>query len=195
MSDLSRFVTLSPQEDCRGLWEAVVFMFAMLYSCMFEDVCVCLSFCPPQVAGLTLLAAGVYTARNTTAVAGRYIEARLGKPSLVRETSRITVAEAIKHPIKVKPHPYIHVFTIYCVFDNLLIKLTTIYTRMGKHAGHVCVNTVVYFNEAALDVNGCILHREHFIILLFLKTTHHQPVTAGSASNLFLRKKLFKWIC
>ncbi|XP_042347793.1 ATPase family AAA domain-containing protein 3-A-like [Plectropomus leopardus] len=52
------------------------------------------------VAGLTLLAAGVYSARNATAVAGRYIEARLGKPSLVRETSRITVAEAIKHPIK-----------------------------------------------------------------------------------------------
>uniref|UniRef100_A0A8C5FIN7 ATPase family AAA domain containing 3A n=1 Tax=Gadus morhua TaxID=8049 RepID=A0A8C5FIN7_GADMO len=53
------------------------------------------------VGGLTLLAVGVYTARNTTAVAGRYVEARLGKPSLVRETSRITVAEAIKHPIKV----------------------------------------------------------------------------------------------
>uniref|UniRef100_A0AAQ4PA36 AAA+ ATPase domain-containing protein n=1 Tax=Gasterosteus aculeatus aculeatus TaxID=481459 RepID=A0AAQ4PA36_GASAC len=52
------------------------------------------------VAGLTLLAAGVYSARNATAVAGRYIEARLGKPSLVRETSRITVAEAIKHPVK-----------------------------------------------------------------------------------------------
>uniref|UniRef100_A0A8C7KS54 ATPase family AAA domain containing 3A n=1 Tax=Oncorhynchus kisutch TaxID=8019 RepID=A0A8C7KS54_ONCKI len=54
------------------------------------------------VAGLTLLAVGVYSARNATAVAGRYIEARLGKPSLVRETSRITVAEAIKHPIKVE---------------------------------------------------------------------------------------------
>ncbi|XP_036388266.1 ATPase family AAA domain containing 3 [Megalops cyprinoides] len=53
------------------------------------------------VAGLTLLAVGVYSARNATAVAGRYIEARLGKPSLVRETSRITVAEAVKHPIKV----------------------------------------------------------------------------------------------
>jgi len=52
------------------------------------------------VAGLTLLAVGVYTARNATAVAGRYIEARLGKPSLVRETSRFTVAEAIKHPVK-----------------------------------------------------------------------------------------------
>ncbi|XP_051979868.1 ATPase family AAA domain-containing protein 3-like [Xyrauchen texanus] len=52
------------------------------------------------VAGLTLLAVGVYTARNTTAVAGRYIEARLGKPSLVRETSRITVVEALKHPVK-----------------------------------------------------------------------------------------------
>ncbi|XP_062320752.1 ATPase family AAA domain containing 3 isoform X2 [Osmerus eperlanus] len=53
------------------------------------------------VAGLTLLAVGVYTARNATGVAGRYIEARLGKPSLVRETSRITVGEAIKHPVKV----------------------------------------------------------------------------------------------
>uniref|UniRef100_A0A665TSC0 AAA+ ATPase domain-containing protein n=1 Tax=Echeneis naucrates TaxID=173247 RepID=A0A665TSC0_ECHNA len=53
------------------------------------------------VAGLTLLAVGVYSARNATAVAGRYIEARLGKPSLVRETSRFTVGEAVKHPIKV----------------------------------------------------------------------------------------------
>ncbi|KAL3063777.1 hypothetical protein OYC64_000166 [Pagothenia borchgrevinki] len=51
------------------------------------------------VAGLTLLAAGVYSARNATAVAGRFIESRLGKPSLVRETSRITVVEGIKHPI------------------------------------------------------------------------------------------------
>uniref|UniRef100_A0A673ZEQ2 ATPase family AAA domain containing 3A n=1 Tax=Salmo trutta TaxID=8032 RepID=A0A673ZEQ2_SALTR len=53
------------------------------------------------VAGLTLLPVGVYSARNATAVVGCYIEARLGKPSLVRETSRITVAEAIKHPIKI----------------------------------------------------------------------------------------------
>lgn len=53
------------------------------------------------VAGLTLLAVGVYSARNATAVAGRYIEARLGKPSLVRETSRFTVMEALKHPVKV----------------------------------------------------------------------------------------------
>ncbi|XP_014001195.1 ATPase family AAA domain-containing protein 3 [Salmo salar] len=52
------------------------------------------------VAGFTLLAVGVYSARNATGVIGRYIEARLGKPSLVRETSRITVGEAIKHPVK-----------------------------------------------------------------------------------------------
>lgn len=53
------------------------------------------------VAGLTLLAVGVYTAKNATGVAGRFIEARLGKPSLVRETSRLTALEAVKHPIKV----------------------------------------------------------------------------------------------
>ncbi|KAG9482314.1 hypothetical protein GDO78_011156 [Eleutherodactylus coqui] len=52
-------------------------------------------------AGLTLLALGIYSAKNATGVAGRYIEARLGKPSLVRDTSRITVMEAAKHPVKV----------------------------------------------------------------------------------------------
>lgn len=53
------------------------------------------------MAGLTLLAVGVYSAKNATSVAGRYIEARLGKPSLVRETSRITVLEALRHPVQV----------------------------------------------------------------------------------------------
>ncbi|CAO2590280.1 ATPase family AAA domain-containing protein 3 [Lemmus lemmus] len=52
------------------------------------------------VAGLTLLAVGVYSAKNATAVAGRYLEARLGKPSLVRETSRISVLETLRHPIQ-----------------------------------------------------------------------------------------------
>uniref|UniRef100_A0A3B3RD06 ATPase family AAA domain containing 3A n=1 Tax=Paramormyrops kingsleyae TaxID=1676925 RepID=A0A3B3RD06_9TELE len=53
-----------------------------------------------HVAGLTLLAVGIYSARNATSVAGRYVEARLGKPALVRETSRFTVGEAIRHPVK-----------------------------------------------------------------------------------------------
>lgn len=57
---------------------------------------------PLQVAGLTLLAVGVYSAKNATAVAGRYVEARLGKPSLVRETSRISVLEALRHPVQVR---------------------------------------------------------------------------------------------
>ncbi|XP_067126521.1 ATPase family AAA domain-containing protein 3-B [Centruroides vittatus] len=51
------------------------------------------------VAGLTLLALGVYTAKRGTGVAARFIEARLGKPALVRETSRITLIDAIKHPV------------------------------------------------------------------------------------------------
>lgn len=53
------------------------------------------------VAGLTLLAVGIYSAKNATLVAGRYIEARLGKPSLVRETSRISLLEALQHPLQV----------------------------------------------------------------------------------------------
>lgn len=49
--------------------------------------------------GLSLLALGVYSAKAVTSVSARYIEARLGKPSLVRETSRFSVLETIKHPV------------------------------------------------------------------------------------------------
>ncbi|XP_043249524.1 ATPase family AAA domain-containing protein 3A homolog isoform X1 [Colletes gigas] len=50
--------------------------------------------------GLSLLALGVYSAKGTTGVAARYIESRLGKPSLVRETSRFTVLDTMRHPIQ-----------------------------------------------------------------------------------------------
>jgi hypothetical protein len=40
------------------------------------------------VVGLTALAAGVYGMREGSRVAGRFIEKRLGTPSLVRETSK-----------------------------------------------------------------------------------------------------------
>lgn len=53
-----------------------------------------------NVAGtLTGLAFGVYTARASTAVIGRYIESRLGKPSLVRDTSRVNMLSAFRTPI------------------------------------------------------------------------------------------------
>ncbi|XP_033642099.1 ATPase family AAA domain-containing protein 3-A-like [Asterias rubens] len=51
-------------------------------------------------AGLTLVALGVYSAKMGTGVAARFVEARLGKPSLVRETSRLGPLEILRHPIK-----------------------------------------------------------------------------------------------
>ena len=51
-------------------------------------------------AGLSLLALGVYTAKRATGVAAGYVEARLGKPSLVRDTSRFSAFEFAKHPIQ-----------------------------------------------------------------------------------------------
>ncbi|XP_054717945.1 ATPase family AAA domain-containing protein 3-like [Uloborus diversus] len=54
------------------------------------------------VAGVTMLAFGYYTVKQGTGVAARFIEARLNKPSLVQETSRLTLSEALKHPIKTK---------------------------------------------------------------------------------------------
>eukprot|EP00978_Attheya_sp_CCMP212_P024570 scaffold77459_cov52-Attheya_sp.AAC.2 len=48
---------------------------------------------------ITGMAAGIYTARTGIGIAGRFVEARLGKPSLVRETSRLTVGQLAKTPI------------------------------------------------------------------------------------------------
>jgi len=49
---------------------------------------------------VALLALGIYSARTTVGVAGRFIEARLGKPSLIRETSRLTFVQRVRHPVK-----------------------------------------------------------------------------------------------
>jgi ATPase family AAA domain-containing protein 3A/B len=48
---------------------------------------------------ITGIAVGVYAAKTSISIAGRFVEARLGKPSLVRETSRMTVSQLAKHPI------------------------------------------------------------------------------------------------
>lgn len=51
------------------------------------------------VGGLTAVAVGVYSARAAAGVMGGYLAARLGKPSLVRETSRISALSALREPI------------------------------------------------------------------------------------------------
>jgi ATPase family AAA domain-containing protein 3A/B len=48
---------------------------------------------------VTGIAVGVYTARTSIGIAGRFVEARLGKPSLVRETSRFSVSQALRNPV------------------------------------------------------------------------------------------------
>jgi len=49
---------------------------------------------------LTGIAAGVYTARTSIGIAGRFVEARLGKPSLVRETSRFSFGQLARDPVQ-----------------------------------------------------------------------------------------------
>lgn len=48
---------------------------------------------------LTALAFGVYTARTSTTVIGRFIESRLGKPSLIRETTRTNFLQVARSPV------------------------------------------------------------------------------------------------
>merc|ERR1719291_316094 len=50
-------------------------------------------------AGASLLAVGFFSAKRVTGVAASYVQARLGKPSLVRDTSRTPLFEVMKHPV------------------------------------------------------------------------------------------------
>lgn len=53
------------------------------------------------MTGISLAAAGIYLAKNSIGVAAKFVADRLGKPSLVRETSRFTAVGLLKNPIKV----------------------------------------------------------------------------------------------
>ena len=52
-----------------------------------------------SIVGVSLMAAGIYSARHSIGLISRSIEARIGKPSLVRETSRMNVYDFFRHPI------------------------------------------------------------------------------------------------
>eukprot|EP00980_Cylindrotheca_fusiformis_P006996 scaffold1469_cov119-Cylindrotheca_fusiformis.AAC.40 len=49
---------------------------------------------------VTGIAVGIYTAKTSIGIAGRFVESRLGKPSLVRETSRFTASQLARQPVK-----------------------------------------------------------------------------------------------
>ena len=86
-----------------------------------------------KAAGLTLVAFGIYTARMGTGIAGRFIEARLGKPSLIRETSRLSFFQSIRHPILVGPVlcvcvQCVHVCIIKVLFEAHLYTALSCYS-------------------------------------------------------------------
>jgi len=49
---------------------------------------------------VSVTALGLYSARALASVTGRFIESRIGKPPLVRETSRLTFSQLVRHPAK-----------------------------------------------------------------------------------------------
>lgn len=53
------------------------------------------------VTAATVLAGGVYAAKFGMGTLARYVESRIGKPSLVRETSRLNIVDLIRHPVQV----------------------------------------------------------------------------------------------
>nr|CDS27523.1 ATPase family AAA domain containing protein [Hymenolepis microstoma] len=52
------------------------------------------------VGAATVLAGGIYAAKFGMGTMARFIESRIGKPKLVRETSRLNTVDLIRHPIE-----------------------------------------------------------------------------------------------
>ncbi|CAG2102221.1 unnamed protein product [Medioppia subpectinata] len=57
--------------------------------------------------GFTLIAGGIYSAKHGINIIGRTIESRIGKPSLVRDTSRLNFLDILKHPIHTSKRFYL----------------------------------------------------------------------------------------
>lgn len=50
--------------------------------------------------GLTLFAGGIYAAKHSVSITARAIESRIGRPKLLKETSRLNIIDLFSHPIK-----------------------------------------------------------------------------------------------
>ncbi|XP_035206555.1 ATPase family AAA domain-containing protein 3-A-like [Stegodyphus dumicola] len=102
-----------------------------------------------SVAGLTMLALGYYSVKQGTGVVARYVEAHLGKPTLVKETSRLTLAEAFKHPIKTqkrlmsKPKDVLQGVILSPTLEERLSKIT-IATRNTRKNNGMYRNMLLY---------------------------------------------------
>jgi ATPase family AAA domain-containing protein 3A/B len=95
-----------------------------------------------SVAALTVLAFGVYSARTSISVLGRFIESRLGKPTLVRETSRMNALQFIRSPLQAIRQASIQIYRPNQVEDALrgIVLPTTIDCRLRQIAS-TTVNT------------------------------------------------------
>ncbi|KAH8853285.1 ATPase family AAA domain-containing protein 3-B [Schistosoma japonicum] len=60
------------------------------------------------VGSLTLLAGGIYGAKYGIGTFTRIVESRIGKPALVRETSRLNIVDTCRHPIMVCTLDLVH---------------------------------------------------------------------------------------
>ena len=49
---------------------------------------------------VTGIAVGIFAARTSIGITGRFVEARLGKPSLIRETSRLSTTQFVRQPLE-----------------------------------------------------------------------------------------------
>lgn len=89
---------------------------------------------------ITGIAIGIYTARTSIGIVGRTIEARLGKPSLIRETSRSTPLQIFTHPIQTTTH-FFQRFRSNQNVDRDVLKGIVLESSLDKQLRQIAIST------------------------------------------------------
>lgn len=146
MSDLSRFVTLSPLQSCRGLWEAVVFIFDISHT-GFENVCVCV----PTTTGCWVDSVGSRSVLcQECHGSGRALHrGSSGQTVTGPRDLQVNSCRGCQTPNQGQTKSTCSCFYCYVINKN---PTHIIYTRM-----------IHVHNTEALDVNKCSLHMDYLI--------------------------------
>lgn len=90
---------------------------------------------------VTGIAIGVYTARTSIGIAGRFIESRLGKPSLVRETSRFTASQLVTSPISSTSRIISGIFGFHRGNETDALKGIVLHQNLDKQLRQIAIST------------------------------------------------------
>jgi ATPase family AAA domain-containing protein 3A/B len=107
---------------------------------------------------ITGVAVGIYAAKTSITVAGRFVEARLGKPSLVRETSRFSFTTLARNPIETTQR------LVGMTREQDALKGIVLENHLDKQLRQIAVSTA-HTKRNRAPFRHLLLHGEYIVVI------------------------------